>query len=227
MDILWAICGVGSGAGAGAGVTLAAGMLIAGFLGGLGHCSLMCGPFALAQVAESFAAGATNRWWTATLAPYQVGRLLTYSALGAVAGGFGATATWLTEVRWLPAAALMLAASAFAFQSLGRMRFGLDFGLTKRLGRGRFPGFARGLALGFLPCGLIYAALIAATGAGGALPGALVLAAFGLGTVPALVAVGWLGVAAGRRWLELARNSAPYLGMANAVVLTVLAISLL
>jgi sulfite exporter TauE/SafE len=225
LELFWAICGVGTGAGTG--VPLAASMLLAGFLGGLGHCSLMCGPFALAQVAERFATGSTSRWWTAALAPYQVGRLLTYSTLGAVAGGFGATATWLTEARWIPAAALGLAAMAFAFQALGRMGLSWDFGLTKRLSRGRFSGFARGLALGFLPCGLIYAALIAATGAGGALHGALALAAFGLGTVPALVAVGWLGLAAGRRWLELARNSAPYLGMANAVVLTVLAISLL
>lgn len=225
MEFLWAICGLGPAAGTG--VPLAGGMLVAGFLGGLGHCSLMCGPFALAQVAEGFAAGSTSRWWTATLAPYQIGRLLTYSTLGAVAGGFGATATWITQASWLPSAALMLAATAFAFQALGRMGFGWDFGLTKGLGRGRFTGFVRGVALGFLPCGLIYAALIAATGAGGALPGALALAAFGLGTVPALVVVGWLGLAAGKRWLELARTSAPYLGMVNAVMLTALAISLL
>jgi uncharacterized protein len=225
MEFLWAICGIGPGAGAG--IPLTAGMLMAGLLGGAGHCSLMCGPFALAQVAESFAAGSTSRWWTATLAPYQIGRILTYSALGAVAGAFGAAAAWLTEVPWLPPAALMLAALAFAFQSFGLLRFGWDFGLTKWLGGGRLRGLARGLALGFLPCGLIYGALFAATGAGGALPGALAMAAFGLGTVPALVAVGWLGLAAGKRWFDLARASAPYLGMANAVVLTVLAISLL
>ena len=227
MEFLWAICGIGPGASAGAGVPLAVGMLMAGLLGGAGHCSLMCGPFALAQVAESFAAGSTNRWWAATLAPYQIGRILTYSALGAVAGAFGATAARLTEVPWLPAAALLLAALAFTFQALGRMRFGWTFGLSRWLGGGRLRGLTRGLALGFLPCGLIYAALVAATGAGGAWPGALAMAAFGLGTVPALVAVGWIGLAAGKRWLELARSAAPYLGMANAVVLTALAVSLL
>ena len=41
----------------------------------------------LEQVAERFGDGATNRLWTAVLAPYQLGRLTTYSALGAVAGG--------------------------------------------------------------------------------------------------------------------------------------------
>jgi hypothetical protein len=70
MDLFWVVCGWG----AGTGLPLAGGMLLAGLLGGAGHCSLMCGAFALSQVAERFADGAGGRLWTAVLLPYQLGR---------------------------------------------------------------------------------------------------------------------------------------------------------
>ena len=56
-------------------------------------------------------------------------------------------------------------------------------------------GFAAGLAWGWLPCGLVYGALLAAVFAGGAAQGALAMAAFGAGTLPWLLAA---GVAAAR-----------------------------
>lgn len=217
MDLFWAICGLG----AGSGLPLAGGMFVAGLLGGAGHCSLMCGSFVIAQVAERFADGARMRLWTAVLLPYQLGRLATYSALGSFAGGIGAAAAWLVDLSWLPAAALAVGAAVFALQAFGRLGFGPS--IVTRLGRGT-RGFTLGLALGFLPCGLVYGALIAAAGAGGAWQGALALASFGLGTVPALVAVAWLGLAAGKRWLALAQSAAPFAGFANAVVLGALAV---
>lgn len=56
--------------------------------------------------------------------------------------------------------------------------------------------FAVGLLWGWLPCGLVYAALALALAAGGALAGALIMLAFGLGTLPALISLGFAG-----RWL--------------------------
>jgi uncharacterized protein len=50
--------------------------------------------------------------------------------------------------------------------------------------------FALGLLMGFLPCGLVYAALMRAIGTASPLDGALTLLAFGMGTSLALVAVG-------------------------------------
>jgi len=50
--------------------------------------------------------------------------------------------------------------------------------------------FVLGLSLGFLPCGLIYAALFKAMATGNALNGALTMFAFGLGTAGALLALG-------------------------------------
>ena len=60
-----------------------------------------------------------------------------------------------------------------------------------RLRHGRAPGhpLLTGMFLGLLPCGLLYTAVIAAVGRGTAVNGAVALAAFGAGTVPALLGV--------------------------------------
>jgi hypothetical protein len=53
---------------------------------------------------------------------------------------------------------------------------------------------------GFLPCPLVYAFAVQAAASGGALPGLGVMLAFGLGTFPAMLAMGMLGT-----WLRSAR----------------------
>jgi len=80
-----------------------------------------------------------------------------------------------------------------------------------------------GVVLGFLPCGLLYGALAAAGGVASAQEGALIMAAFGLGTVPALVAVGWGGLIIRRRLREVARWIAAPLLLANALLMLMLA----
>lgn len=225
FELLLAVCGLGTEAAGG--YWLIPALLLAGVLGGAGHCSIMCGPFVLAQVADRFSAGATSRVSTALLLPYQAGRIATYALLGAIAGGLGGAFTWLAEAPWLAPAALFLAAAAFALRGAGAIRIAGTGWLLGRVTHGRLRGLGLGLALGFLPCGLVYAGLVAAVGAGGAIPGALALAAFGLGTLPSLAAIGWLGLAAGRQWLELARSAAPVLSLVNAAVLAALAASMI
>jgi uncharacterized protein len=61
--------------------------------------------------------------------------------------------------------------------------------------RSRKQAVAAGLLWGWIPCGMVYAALPLALVAGGPLAGALVMLAFGLGTLPNLLALHW---AAGR-----------------------------
>jgi uncharacterized protein len=60
--------------------------------------------------------------------------------------------------------------------------------------RARFLGaqVLFGVANGFIPCGLVYAALALPTASASPVDGAVVMAAFGLGTFPAMFAVGWL-----------------------------------
>jgi sulfite exporter TauE/SafE len=76
-----------------------------------------------------------------------------------------------------------------------------------------------GALTGLLPCGLVYAALTAAIGLGGAMNGAVFMFAFGLGSVPAL---GLIGVSA-----KLLRRGAPARFFKHAVPVGLAIVALL
>lgn len=96
---------------------------------------------------------------------------------------------------------------------------------TRGLNRDRpTSGYVLGLALGLLPCGFLYAALIASAASGSPLIGAAGMAAFGLGTVPALVVVGLAGQAAGRRLSRTVAMAGPAVMVFNALMLAGLAL---
>lgn len=218
---------------------LPASLFFAGFAGSLVHCIGMCGPFVLGQVmadAERGVAGGYGEWRRlagASLVPYHLGRLTTYATLGAIAG---AATGWFASTglfAWLAAALLLVAAMLMLMQAFG-LATGVSSPLAAPLARlagplsmAETPGarYALGVVLGFLPCGLLYGALAAAGGTASALDGALAMAAFTLGTVPALIAIGWGGMLLRRRLNELARWIAVPLLLANALLMLALAIS--
>jgi hypothetical protein len=97
-------------------------------------------------------------------------------------------------------------------------------GVTRGLDRRRVgSGYALGLALGFLPCGFLYAALAAAASGFSPVLGAAGMLAFGLGTVPTLAAVGIAGQAAGWRWQRGVAVLSPVVMLGNAALLGLLA----
>ena len=221
-------------------------LLVAGLVGGFAHCTGMCGPFVLAQATnrlDRLGEAGLSEWRRlkgAALLPYHLGRATTYIGLGAVAGGFAETVVGLTGFRWLLAAALVLAALWFLAPlaaGLGRLWPDPSGGgalgrLGERLTRIAAPlsrdprglrGYGLGVALGFLPCGLLYGALAAAAGSGTALQGAAAMAGFVIGTVPGLVAVGFVGAVLGQRWQRQLRPVATALMAINAVILVTLA----
>jgi sulfite exporter TauE/SafE len=193
-------------------------MLAAGLAAGA-HCVAMCGGIVAAFDAAPPAAGRTIRLrepgaWQRRLA-FNAGRISTYAAAGALAGTLGAAAY---AAGALPAqATLQLAANALLvlvglyLAGAGRLLAPLEAlgmplwrrlqPLAARLLPARTPrhAYLAGLAWGWLPCGMVYAALAAATFAGGAARGALGMAAFGLGTLPFLLAAGWFAAHL-RRW---------------------------
>jgi len=218
-------------------------LLLAGLAGGAMHCGLMCGPFVLTQTAECLGRlrlgrdGERSRFAAAVLAPYHLGRLTTYAGLGAAAGGLASRISTGADIRWLPAALMAVAALLFLAQGLQRLgivrlRVSGNGSLHRLLAMLAGPlltapagwrGYALGVVLGFLPCGLLYGAVAAAAATGSALGGGLGMALFALGTVPALVAVGWLGAMAEKRWQPLAARVGPMLMLLNAVLLAVMA----
>jgi sulfite exporter TauE/SafE len=222
---------------------LGLGIFLIGAAGSVTHCAPMCGGFVLGQVADRMARLPGSRLceWrrleAAALVPYHLGRLTTYAALGAAAGAGGA---FLGRVPYL--SSVLLALGAILFLSMAA-RHGpawlrlfhiapprLGGWMTRLVPRPRqteptpLATYWLGVCLGFLPCGLLYSALAIAMAAGDPRLGALAMVAFGLGTVPALVAVAVAGSAAGVRWGRLIAQVAPLAMLANAAFLILLAV---
>lgn len=224
---------------------LIAALFTAGLIGGLTHCVGMCGPFVLSQVAErqrAIPAGQMrdfHRLTGAALLPYHLGRGTTYAALGAAAAFVAGSMIDLAGLRWLSAALLLAAALFFLAYGLGRLGLPLPWQAADgggwwghRVGAIARPflaaptglrGYALGIVLGFIPCGLLYGAITVAAASGDPLAGAMAMAAFAAGTIPMLFVVGAFGSLAALRWRRATARLGPALMVANAAFLTVLA----
>lgn len=218
---------------------LMGGLFMAGLGGGLTHCVGMCGPFVLSQVAsglEQIPASQMREWHRLTgaaLLPYHLGRATTYTALGAAGSGLAGYVVPASVPGW--ASAVLLAAAGFLFlgQALPRMRVSLMPASAGSLVTGPLSGvlddlftspqgwrgYALGVVLGFMPCGLLYAALAAALSTADPVAGAAGMFLFAMGTVPGLFVTGLAGYCAGMRWKQLVRIWAPVLMILNAAVL--------
>ena len=194
-------------------------LFASGFVGSF-HCIGMCGGFACAL-------GRDPRGPAATLVRhliYNSGRLTTYCFLGGLAGTLGqaicapqgltaplfASSLDLGQRVLAVVAGLLMIAMAlqlFGFlQGFHRLAVGFGgttFALSLR-GLLNAPGRAAPLAFGvfngFLPCPLVYAFTAQAASTAGALPGVLTMAAFGLGTFPAMLIMGGVGQVLGVEW---------------------------
>lgn len=174
---------------------------------GIAHCAAMCGGF----VASTFApppGGPSGRPPVPAALALHAGRLASYAMAGALAGALGATPAALVGSGRYHAALFSLGALALVVTGLriaGVRLLPTDGAFARPLWR-RATAVARrmgdidsvpkrlglGLLWGWAPCALVYSALPLALVSGSALNGAVVMLAFGAGTLPALVGAGWL-----------------------------------
>lgn len=176
-------------------------LFLVGLLGGT-HCVGMCG-----GIVSALSMGAPARW-SMHLA-YNGGRILSYGVAGAIAGALGAASMGLegqlpVRLIFYFLANLMLIALGFYLLGVTRLlafteRAGQHLWrriqpLTKRFlpARTLAQAFPLGLLWGWLPCGLVYSALASTLTAGSAGRGALMMLAFGAGTLPNLLLAGIL-----------------------------------
>ncbi len=192
--------------------------LSTGFTIGFGHCIGMCGPIA---VTFSLNLKGKNIFFPHLL--YHFGRITTYAVLGGGVAATGSLTMVAANLESIQKGVMIFTGALMMLMGLamaGWVRLGSVFGDHSGPGGVISKGFAKllkvespwvylplGLLLGLLPCGPVYTALLGAARAGmeantiyqGILGGTGLMAAFGLGTVPALFLVAKL---ADMRWLK-------------------------
>ena len=176
-------------------------LFIVGLLGG-GHCAGMCGGIVGALSLQTPQGGAAVRVHLA----YNVGRIGSYVLAGLLAGLLGQAAGNLMAVQhglYLFASLMLIAMGLYLlgvtqllapFERGGQSLWQRIQPLTRRFlpVRGIAQALPLGLLWGWLPCGLVYSALTTALAAGSPGKGALLMFAFGLGTLPNLLLAGLL-----------------------------------
>ena len=191
--------------------------LSTGFTIGFGHCIGMCGP-----IVVSFSLNLKERNIIVPQLLYHWGRITTYSILGGVVAAAGSLTMITANIDTIQKCVMLLTGVLIIIMGLamaGWVPLGKVFGDHSSPGSFISKGFGKllhkqstlvylplGLLLGLLPCGPVYTALLGAARAGmdaastqqGVLAGMGLMAAFGVGTVPALFLVakltdmGWL-----------------------------------
>ena len=195
-------------------------LFMAALLGSVSHCIGMCGPFVMAQ-ATGFAVPEGKNpatWYRALLLPYHLGRLTTYTLLGMLATMLATPLLENPHFKIIPSLMLVIAAVIFLISAFSRLfptrlsAFNLSFcgmpsWISEKIARllpenSLFSGYLLGIILGFLPCGLVYAAIIAVAATGNIWQAMGAMMLFALGTMPALMLIGVSG-----KWLHYRINS--------------------
>jgi sulfite exporter TauE/SafE len=175
-----------------------AAMFVTGLMGA-GHCAGMCGGIVAAL------SGQTSR--PSLHLAYSLGRIGSYCLAGALAGALGGMGLMLSGV--LPMQMILYVAANVLLVLLGLYLAGVSPVLIRMEGLGRglwrliqpftarllpvdsaSKALAIGALWGWIPCGLVYAVLATAMLTGSPAKGAAMMAAFGAGTLPALLAAG-------------------------------------
>lgn len=182
---------------------------------GSAHCIGMCGGLAWAL---SLGLPERVRSSPGRMLPYQLaynaGRITSYAIAGAVWGFLGAHAIGFMPPHVVRTAGLAISAMFFLGLGLYLANWWQGFGVVERVGarawryfkpltrrllpvRGPLHAVLFGLIWGWLPCGLVYAALAWSLVAADPFEGAMRMLVFGLGTLPMLLLIGisggWLG----------------------------------
>lgn len=199
-----------------------------GFLGSA-HCVGMCGPLALSLPGATQMRGQ----FVAERLLYNLGRVVTYTLLGGLAGGLGRVVSLAGYQQALSIGMGVLMLGVAVVPWVARQVQRLEQTPSSFLRRVMAPVGALyerggptamliiGLLNGLLPCGFVYAALGTAVTTGGPVDSMAFMAAFGIGTGPAMLGVSLMGRLASTEWRARLQRLAP-LGLGVVGVLLIL-----
>lgn len=186
---------------------------------GSGHCIGMCGGIANSLGFALPSSLRTAGYLVFYQSIYNLGRISSYTLMGAVVGGMGAT---LVHHAGTPALLFLRILSATMIVLLGLYLMGIGRILQRLEKVGKtlwqalqplmkkilpvdhpMKAFLLGMLWGWLPCGLIYSTLTVALSSGATVSGALAMFAFGIGTMPAMLLTG-SSLSIMQQWLKQA-----------------------
>lgn len=207
---------------------MSAEILTAFFIGFFGsfHCIGMCGPIAIALPVPN----SSNLSFFTGRILYNLGRVVSYSFLGAIFGLLGgriALAGAQQSVSIILGIVIILAVllpqkykNYFIQHSLiQKIVQPIKSNIGALFNKADFSAmFLIGILNGFLPCGLVYVALAGAIASGDAISGAAVMILFGLGTVPAMFAATVFGKFINVGIRTKLRKATPYLAIVLAII---------
>lgn len=206
--------------------TKQSGMLITFFMGGVTggftHCLTMCGQLVASHVAckrpcATKRCGLMQTIGHVTGISYHLGRFTTYGALGFLTALFSqqlAASNW-----WPKLSSLMLGLAGLLFlfscfkPCFHRAHSTKSFGLI----------YLRGTLLGFMPCGLLYAALMMAATLADPVQGMFAMLLFTLGTLPALWIASGSAELLSRKWQHVMQRIGRAMMALNGLSLLVMA----
>ncbi len=180
--------------------------LTTGLLGGLGHCTGMCGPLVAAYTfhgvpSERHQSTISNRLLPHLL--YNTGRITTYMFIGAIMGLTGSFINTAGSISGFQNAVAIIAGGLMILMGAGisglaggaawlERHNNLILMIAKKIlhTESLWRYYPLGALFGFLPCGLSYTVFMAAAGAGSLLSGVFITFFFGIGTLPSLLLFG-------------------------------------
>ena len=180
-------------------------ILTTAFLGSVGHCIGMCGGIVVAYTSAKIDPKTSYLQQTFSHLAYNFGRVTTYTILGAIFGYVGQVIAFTPTTKgvlFVITGILMILAG---LSLIGNLKFlnSAEWSVSKYTwyqksfralmsNQSYFSFYLLGLLNGIIPCGLVYAFAIFAASTADPFGGALVMATFGLATIPALFFLGFL-----------------------------------
>lgn len=180
-------------------------ILTTAFLGSVGHCIGMCGGIVVAYTSSKVDPQSSYITQTASHLAYNFGRVTTYVILGAIFGAIGQVIAFTPTTKgvlFILTGILMILAG---LSLVGNIKFlnSAEWSVSKyawyqnsfkKLISSKSYGsfYLLGMLNGIIPCGLVYSFAIFAASTASPWGGALVMATFGLATIPALFFLGFI-----------------------------------
>jgi sulfite exporter TauE/SafE len=175
------------------------------FLGSVGHCIGMCGGIIVAYSSTKLSPKASYIRQTASHLAYNFGRVTTYTLLGAIIGFMGQVLSFTPTTKGILFISTGLLMILAGLSLLGHIKFlhSAQWSISHYpwyqkhfkilLSSQSYSSFYRlGLLNGMIPCGLVYSFAIMAVSTGTPWGGAMVMATFGLATIPTLFFLGFI-----------------------------------